>query len=391
MHPYKILSSKTKDIFKQINLYLKVGDKIEIDKSEAGFFLSRLENRLKLWKEIFEKVELVNKENFLNYTTEWLKLMRCQQKIKIVSEEEVSRFLRGKIYDENKKFVYPYSTAIDFYNRLASIAHKMDIINEFLNKMYEVSIYSFYKKSIFLDQKISKHEKKTKEFYGKKYQPYYLPLTKRLDKFFFCACESLFYAFGGYMQSDNFILDGNVDSETYVKGLGYLIHAINAGLGAIYITDKVILITSEPKIRLQKQKDDTYIFHSEMGPAYKDINGVVKFYINGNEKDKNEIFIFNPKEFLKQSIGFKGQLVKKYGWEKIVEAVNYFVIDEIKSEYVTIQLIRADIEYYKLPETFLKISGPFGFGTRYYILPPGIKDILSALDEAFKDSSVFSI
>lgn len=372
---------------KQINEYIQSDGKAEfnIETKGSGFFILRFDDRLKYWKDMLQKVENANEEKYKYYTEEWIKFMGCHQKTREISEEFLS--VKGEFYDKNKNFVYPYSAAITFYNKLADVFYKLGIWYEFLNRMYETSFISIRHSSIFTYKTNGIYEKETITFYGDKFKKYHLPLTKKLDRFLICASECLFYALGGYSYLDNFPLDGKIDSDTYVKGLGILTKAIDAGLGAIYITEEEIGYSADCKVRINSKNE----LHCSDGPAVQNVDGRKGYYYNGIAVDEKVIMHpeqINPKEVLTASNRLiKEVMIEKMGLGKFVESINYFVLDELSNGNEVYQLIQVDIDELN-PLIVMKVFCPSTKRAYYLRVPHNISTFKQALQWTFGNTSI---
>ncbi|AFH48951.1 Hypothetical protein IALB_1240 [Ignavibacterium album JCM 16511] len=385
MSPYMGPRIREADRVDKINEYLRTGN-IETLKKErtlSFFYQRRFDSRLKEWENMFRKIENANVDNYHRYTVEWIKSLGCRQKPKEIEESFEIFMLKGTLIDQkNKTFEYPYSAAINFYNRLADIFYNLGLWYHFMNVMVKMSLLSVRWRSIFMDKSEEKRLKETKEFYGENYKPYHLPIMSYLDRFFFCACESMYYALGGYIGLDNFKLDNKVDSDTFVEKLSILSKAIDAGLDRIYVTNKNIGYTHDLKTKVDSEGE----LHCEDGPAFQSVWGEKGYCYHGIRLD--ERVIMHPEQLSAEEIISSGTLkiknvmIEKYGLGKFVEEAGYIIVDEIKSDKKIYQLLSVDIKENE-PVKVMKIVCLKTYKTKYLRVKHDIRTFEEAMSWSF--------
>lgn len=369
---------------KKINSYIQSGGRgeLNLNPGDGRFFLMRFNDRLNMWINLFSKVENADLDNYKKYTEEWFNFFECRQTLKYIYDGMNWSVIEGSLYDNDKKFFHPYTASINFYNILADVYYKLGIWNDFLLRMYNASFHTILRKSIFTQKTNGIDHKQILEFYGDKYQPYHLPVTMRLDRFFFCAVECMYYSLGGYSYLDNFQIDDNIDAETYVKSLSIISKAIDAGMEAVYINNNVVAFEAGSKIRIDSNNE----LHCPDGPAVQNIFGDRGYYYHGIPVSERIILhpeSIHPKEIISaQNARLKEVMIEKFGLGRFIESTNHFVLDEVSNGKDVYQLIKVDIEEAN-PLVVMKVSCPSTKKAYYLRVPPNISNFKNALAWSF--------
>lgn len=388
MGPTKIIL-KEKDHFQKFyKIITGQADNVEsLTSKEATFLLQRFEERLRSWQKLFENIEAANEEEFKKYSEQWLKFMGCTQKIIYPVDIMFSQFNNSDAINKSGKFIKPISVAIKFYNLLSEVFHRGGVWHSVAQRMFTMAEnYSSLLNSLFYHKMIGFNHDVTLSYYGENYKQYHLPISKTLDCLFFCASECMFYAVGGYSYLDNFVIEDGIDSDTYVEGLKLLYKAIDAGLGYFIFSDELIGIVPIPKVKFNNRGQ----FHCSDGPALKNIWGDEAYFYN--EIAVDEKIIKHPEQLsIKEILATKNTQIKevmieKYGLEKFIETLGYFVLDEIKVENAVYQLLSVDIEE-RDPIVVLKVNCPSTAKKYYLRVPPRFKRFKDALAWTFGISS----
>ncbi len=320
-------------------------NEVSFSDDERSLIRGRFQSRLKFWTNSFFDIDSIDNDEMLEHLKKWNAEINYELRIgSIIGSFNLMDCYYNLDFDFNPEKlpyvkIYPINATINLFEALAAVCHYADVLEEFL---VSISKYASLKSSLNSQVNLA-HEHYTSQVKHVGRDMYFKESFHIFDCWFFCLIDCMYHSLAGTKNLTSFGLSKEIDSRTFAGSLKHIREAIRYGLRYLSFFPKAMFGYCYEKYVYDAQLRP----HNLSGPAFRDTDGKVKYYIKGVEVP--EYAVMRPEEITIDKILYeinqevKSVLLERFGIEKFVSLSNAKVIDSLKDKHGENQLLEIDL------------------------------------------------